>query len=1108
MEYVACVRSFRTLCFTTLAVMVVICHVLMVGCTSTGNGHPSGRLDPSAGAQLSPVVLPAVFEANKGQRRADVRFLHRAAWGTAEFRDDSITLRGGGGNAKPRSAPQDARPDPMLERPNPERLSPEEVSLRLVSDARPRPQGGKPLKATATVVQGSRATWRDVPLFDSIEYPNAWPGAALAFGGPSGALEFHIQLDAGADLASVKLDVTGASRAAVAQNGDLELDATSGRVVLGAPRFLALAAGKPPRPLRGRYQVSGMRVGFECERRQPDESLLIDPRLGFAVIYGGADFGFHRAFVATVSNDTAFVCQVPYSSSPAGAPFPADALVQKIRVFNPAQAQLLSFTALESVATIIGIDTDAAGRLYLGGITDADTLPAVGTPFQAGPGASLSMAVLSLDPSGDIDRASYVGEPAPPAGRDIGFVARSMAVSTNAAGETVVGLCGQLLISGPSDPAARDYRGPGGVSLSPAGSTRSGCIAILSDSLSQLNALNFAGDGGDFVKVAAADQGFVVAATKGGIIGHIAAPTTPGAFQSLMGTGFSIGAPVTPQHHQDLYIVRYDGSAAVVWATLLGGPANEFLPAIAVAPSGEVVVKANFAGTPGVFGPLSGAVFKLSADGTQLVYAAMLPWGPLSDGCLRVLPNGAPVGAFFLDDTQSGPVTTSPGAFDSDFGGCCEIVYSLVGPDGNLSFTTLLGGHNLDEPTDMDIAPDGASWITGITSSSDFPVTVGTAQHAPINLFFLARITNFSPPLSLTKTASPEPSFVGHPITYTIRARNTSPAPVPAGSIEDLLPLGFNWNSGGTAVVTPDGTRVTFDLPPLPAFGQAIRTLTAIPTAAGTFVNHAKWIAAGEDRGSALAISTVLQHPPEISVSIETSEDFPDLRQTFHGRVRVRNSGLGGASSVTAKIHGAPKMVGILSVQTPGLTQIGQDLYSWPIGALPAGAEVTANFVLKAGDDAGAATIGADVTTPTLQGQTLSATKDIFLLGTLASVSLSADPPVTLPSGLIRRDINVTVQQQSGPIGTVGVDVQFNSTAPPAAVASAVTLSTPGPVQPMTPSLQSPGVWVMSIRLYPDLGLPSRVSIVAPDGMISGIRATVTVPAVTNQSSSASILVP
>ncbi|MCK5253737.1 MAG: SBBP repeat-containing protein, partial [Thermoplasmata archaeon] len=76
--------------------------------------------------------------------------------------------------------------------------------------------------------------------------------------------------------------------------------------------------------------------------------------------------------------------------------------------------------------------------------------------------------------------------------------------------------------------------------------------------------------------------------------------------------------------------------------------------------------------------------------------------------------------------TESGDFTTTPGCYDDVKGGGTDGFVAKFDPTGStLIFSTYIGGSNSDLVYGLDVDDDDYIYITGLTSSSDFPTTGG-----------------------------------------------------------------------------------------------------------------------------------------------------------------------------------------------------------------------------------------------------------------------------------------------------------------------------------------------------------------------------------------------
>jgi Beta-propeller repeat len=233
----------------------------------------------------------------------------------------------------------------------------------------------------------------------------------------------------------------------------------------------------------------------------------------------------------------------------------------------------------------------------------------------------------------------------------------------------------------------------------------------------------FLGDGGPLL-----DDGLGIAVDPSGyayVTGRAGSgdfPTTAGAFDTTFGGVF------------DAFVAKLsrDGSS-LVYSTFLGGASVDEPSGIAVDPQGQAYVigstqSGDFPATPGAFdtaldGTEDAFVTKISRDGSALAYSTFL--GGSSDDFgsgIAVDPSGQ---AFVTGRTESGDFLTTPGAFDTTFGGGLDdgFVTKLSRDGSALAYSTFLGGAAFDFGEGIAVDPSGYAYVTGLTESGDFPTT-------------------------------------------------------------------------------------------------------------------------------------------------------------------------------------------------------------------------------------------------------------------------------------------------------------------------------------------------------------------------------------------------
>jgi hypothetical protein len=248
------------------------------------------------------------------------------------------------------------------------------------------------------------------------------------------------------------------------------------------------------------------------------------------------------------------------------------------------------------------------------------------------------------------------------------------------------------------------------------------------------------GETGDGIAVDAAGQAYVTGETFSPNF-----PTTPGAFDKTYHGG------------GDCYVAKLsaDGSA-LVYGTYLGGFGNpDGGSGIAVDSAGDAYVtgvteSTDFPTTPGAFQPTYGGassdgfITKLNAYGSALLYSTYLG-GDGNDGTYSIRVDGAGNAYVTGSTTSTYNFPTTPGAFQTTFGGGLRDAFVVkLNPTGTgLVYGTYLGGSEDDEA--WSVALDGASnaYVTGVTSSNDFPTTPGAFQTTKVN--FTAFVVKLNP---------------------------------------------------------------------------------------------------------------------------------------------------------------------------------------------------------------------------------------------------------------------------------------------------------------------------------------------------------------------------
>lgn len=214
-------------------------------------------------------------------------------------------------------------------------------------------------------------------------------------------------------------------------------------------------------------------------------------------------------------------------------------------------------------------------------------------------------------------------------------------------------------------------------------------------------------------------------------------PTTAGAFNRAYA-----GAP--DEGAGDGFVAKLDRSgSALVYSTFLGGQGfDDVSGGIAVDVKGGAFVfgttdSPDFPTTPGAFDQtLNVDVFgygddafvaKLSPTGSSLVFSTFLggtgPESTLNGRRIGVDNRG---NAYVTGETGSPDFPVTAGAFDGDRSGGRDVYVTKLSRDGSaLVYSTLLGGSSFERSRGIAVDKQGNAYVTGQSTSSDYPVTPG-----------------------------------------------------------------------------------------------------------------------------------------------------------------------------------------------------------------------------------------------------------------------------------------------------------------------------------------------------------------------------------------------
>ena len=199
---------------------------------------------------------------------------------------------------------------------------------------------------------------------------------------------------------------------------------------------------------------------------------------------------------------------------------------------------------------------------------------------------------------------------------------------------------------------------------------------------------------------------------------------------------FPLWNPLYATHsNADAFVTKLGPDGAILFSTYLGGTLSDEGYDIAVDSSGDAYVTGYTSSTNfPVVNPLQAAragtlywdvfVTKIASDGRSLIYSTYL------GGTGADLPNAIAVdadgNAYVTGQTTSNPTPTDfpvVNAFQASRRSYIDAFVSKINPPGNaLVYSTFLGGSNDDRGGDIAVDSSGCAYVTGMTTSSNFPL--------------------------------------------------------------------------------------------------------------------------------------------------------------------------------------------------------------------------------------------------------------------------------------------------------------------------------------------------------------------------------------------------
>ncbi|MEP7367406.1 MAG: SBBP repeat-containing protein [Acidobacteriota bacterium] len=639
--------------------------------------QPTSGIPPASAPALA--SSPVFFIANKGQFEPDAEFHAFSQRMKAWLEPERIVL---------------AQDDDVVE--------------MMFPGARraPRIEGMQPLATRVNYLRGAgQQSVQDVPAFAAVAYRELYEGVDMIFAAEAGNLKTEFIVQPGTDHRVIRIRYRGAQSVEVEEEGGLVVHTSKGSFREHAPiAYQDLPEGR--RYLGASYFMQGDETaGYLIEEYNHQVPLVIDPVLTYSTYIGGtrSDAGNSIAldsagsiYVAGYTDST----NIPTQSSIQNQGGSMDAFVFKL---NAAGTQIVFATFIGGAGDdrAYGVAVDAAGSAYACGVTASADFPKFNSAqIQAARGGARDGFVLKLNPAGNaLVYSSYIGG----SGNDAIY-------------GCVLDSYNQLYAVGETNSTDLPTKAP--FRATNAGGYDGMLLKINFNSALVFNTY-FGG--------AADDSGRAIAL-------H-ATQLTPYVTGYTWSTNFPVLNPAQPTNAggQDAFVMRFNSDGnALVFSTYLGGSGGTtILPeqglAIAVDPFGNnyvagVTSSTNFPVASAYQSTNKGgldAFFTKHDNGGIRVYSSYLGGSGTDVATSLVVDVNRQIFVAGYTSSVNFPTVLPSQAI---LGGSYDAFMTQVNVNGApLIYSSYLGGTAADQAYGVAINLLGEMFLTGTTSSSNFP---------------------------------------------------------------------------------------------------------------------------------------------------------------------------------------------------------------------------------------------------------------------------------------------------------------------------------------------------------------------------------------------------
>jgi len=340
--------------------LLLAAFILNCAVGSAGAASAPAPSDAAKRVAASYGKIPLSFEPNQGQTDSSVRFLSRGSGYSLFLTKDEVVL-----NLERQRMASPAK-TPGVE---PGVATVDTLRMKLVgASATTTITGLEPQSGTVSYLIGNDPkNWHTgIQTFGKVNFAQVYPGVDLVFYGNQRQLEYDFVVAPGADASRIAWQIDGA-KPTLDADGNLVLSAANGPAGFKKPVLYQMDGDKKI-AVDGAFTVAGNRIGFQLGSYDHSKPLIIDPVLTYATYLGGSTSDYLGG------------------------------------------AQSIGIQGLNGTGNVDqGIAFDSQGSAYVVGVTDSTDFP-VQNPYQSNPyGTKIQAFGESNNPTTTITKFSPNG---------------------------------------------------------------------------------------------------------------------------------------------------------------------------------------------------------------------------------------------------------------------------------------------------------------------------------------------------------------------------------------------------------------------------------------------------------------------------------------------------------------------------------------------------------------------------------------------------------------------------------------------------------------------------------------------------------------------------